>query len=76
MTGLSKFKATVEILDNLLSKCTKVIICALHASFLTQLEDYLTNKSIEFTFMTPQMDIEQLHIFASSPTARALILDM
>jgi hypothetical protein len=58
LTGLAKFKACIDIVDNLLQKCQKIVICALHASFLTQLEDYLTNKALEFTFMTPQMGIE------------------
>jgi hypothetical protein len=35
LTGLAKFKASIEIIDNLLLKCQKVVICALHASFLT-----------------------------------------
>jgi hypothetical protein len=59
LTGQAKLKATFEILDNYLyagggelnsrgyitvKNPQKMIVCAYHTSFLTSLEDFLTNK--------------------------------
>lgn len=76
LTGKAKLKPCVEIIDSMLIKCPKIVICALHTSLLTQIEDHLTNKVIEFIQMTEKMDINFVHKFACSPSVKVLLIDM
>lgn len=51
MTGVSKLKPTQELVLNLIQKKIRVVILAIHLSFLTGMEDWLSRNGIDFLFI-------------------------
>lgn len=73
LTGQAKLKASCDIIENFLyagggetngrgnvtvTNPQKLIVCAFHQSFLTSLEDFLTNKQVEFLFLGKNVSSE------------------
>ena len=66
ITSEAKLKQCFEIIDSLLNRCQKLVLCALHPILLTQIEDYLTTKLIECAQISGHMDINLAHKFGNS----------
>lgn len=51
LTGQSKLRATMELIENAIEQDMRVVIYGVHMSYLTGIEDYLLRQKIEFLFI-------------------------
>ena len=75
LTSRANVKMALELIDNLLLKVSKLVVCALHTTMLTQIEDHLHSR-FELAFLGEAMDVGLVHTFGSSNSQRVLIVDM
>jgi DNA-binding response OmpR family regulator len=59
-----------------LERMQKIVVCALHQSFLTQLEDYLTTQGYECLLLSTDADVNLVHKFGQDHDYRVLIVDI
>lgn len=50
------------------------MVCGVHTSFITEIEDHLASRGLEYLTIGPNMEL--VHTFGSSPSCRVLVVDM